>query len=439
MEFVIVFIILILIGKILTCFYYLKLSKDWMFNLKEKEVYYNSKKKLNILILIPVLREQNIIRSTLEHFKKLKISNINLIICIAGTIREELEKEKFNHLYSTKEIVNFWINSYNESKEENLYYYYTEAKDTTGDRASQLNYGVKVIAEKFKIDIIGVYDADSLPNEKTIYEVIKYYEEDREIICQQPVNFIEAANRMVIEKKNPILIANALYQTTWTMIRELPHWIQHYKNNNLKRNDYLIGHGEFLSFEIYKKFNFPEREVTDGIQLGYRVSMSNKKIAPLKTFCNDDVPQQIKQLILQHRRWFGGCMRLKSAYTWSKVNNDLKNNNAKFQLIDGYWSQFSWAYSALIIILGLGISINLFIENKAIFLKVLFLLICIYCYLIPYLAHKILPLRLKIRIIDWLCLPIAILLKGVGPNIYLIQSFFSKLTKRKINYSKVER
>ena len=47
--------------------------------------------------------------------------------------------------------------------------------------------------------------------------------------------------------------------------------------------------------------------------------------------------------------------------------------------------------------------------------------------------------KIKIRFIDWLCLPIAILIKGIGPNLYILQFILSKFTNKKIKYSKVER
>ena len=106
----------------------------------------------------------------------------------------------------------------------------------------------------------------------------------------------------------------------------------------------MIGHGEFLRYETYQKFQFPEFEITDGIQLGYRLGMSNKKISPLREFCNDDVPQGIGQLINQHKRWFCGCMNLYGAYKWSIEHFKTK---AFAQLLDGYWSQICWAFASL--------------------------------------------------------------------------------------------
>lgn len=436
MNFITIFIIIILFWKIIVDFYYLKISKIQIKKMETKE-YIKIKKRRRILILIPVLREQNIIKKTLEYFKELKIENIELSICIAGTIREEIENNDYKNKISTKNIVESWITKYNLSKRLNLNFYYSEAKDENGDRASQLNFAVNYIKQIINPDIIGVYDADSLPDENTLYEVLKYYEKNDEIVCQQPVHFIKAANRMAKDKKNPILIANALYQTTWTLIRELPRWTLHSKSKNLfKRNDYLIGHGEFLSYKLYKQFKFPENEVTDGIQLGYRISMSGKIIVPLNTFCEDQVPQKISQLISQHKRWFGGCMKLKSAYDWSKL---IFNKKAVYQLLDGYWSQYSWAYASIFISIGLFLSLQLFFKNQKIYFWIISILILIYCYLIPFIAHKLIPIKIKVRLIDWICLPIAIFIKGIGPNLYFFEKILCKIINKKIKYSKVER
>ncbi len=279
-------------------------------------------KQTNVLILIPVLREQSIIKATINHFVKMQLDNINLFLVIAGTNRENnLDK------LSTLEVVDEWINQYRFLLPSNINVDYCEANDEHGDRATQLNYAVNYVKKNKKIktlDFIGVYDADSLPSEKTLQEVVFNFTSDSALgACQQPVHFALAANTMAQKKENPILIANALYQSTWTAISELPMWIKYSnrKNNKLsKRHLYLIGHGEFLKECLYDKFQFPEYEITDGIQLGYRLGMSNVKVKPLHEFCNDDVPHKISAVIKQHKRWFGGCMNFKSSYDWTKKN-----------------------------------------------------------------------------------------------------------------------
>lgn len=407
-----------------------------------------NEKVVNMILLIPILREQKVIEKTMEYFKSLSIANINLHIVIAGTIREKIEKNKLQGNKTTKEVVEHWIKNYKISSnyKASLHYYFFEAEDEVGDRATQLNNGVRGFVEenKIPIDIIGVYDADSLPDSNTLIEVINNFQDEETAACQQPVHFVDAANAMAINKENPILIANALYQTTWTMIRELPRWIQYYNHRKskpdtvFKRNIYLIGHGEFLKYDIYKDFKFPEFDVTDGIQLGYRLSMSNKTIKPLYKFCSDDVPRKTKQLVSQHKRWFGGCMRLSRSYEWSKNYSGFK---ALLQMLDGYWSQLCWAWASLVSIAALLVSIADGIKTGSyVFPLIEISGILTYCYLIPILAHRITPVKIKVRFMDWLCLPLAIALKGIGPNMFFIESMVIKLKGiGKVNYTKVER
>lgn len=398
--------------------------------LNEELVLNNNRTISNILLLIPVLREQSIITKTIEHFIHMDVKNINLYIVIVGTKREI----QTNSL-STLEIVQKWINKYRDMLPNNISVDFCQANDIDGDRATQLNYAVQYIENKDrlkKIDYIGVYDADSLPSQRTLQEVVDCFQSNSNLVaCQQPVHFAKTASDMAIKKENPILVANALYQSTWTAIRELPMWIFYYRKNKNKvsnRHLYLIGHGEFMKKDLHKNFQFPEYEITDGIQLGYRLGMSNQVVKPLHEFCNDDVPHSLLSLIKQHKRWFGGCMNCLSSYKW--VKNKFKINSY-MQVIDILWSQMKWAWATPTFLI---ISIISFILNY----KIFYCLVCIfiiYCYIFPFIAHKIMKTNIKVRFIDWLCLPLAIVVKSIGPNIYLI----NKIINSKINYEKVER
>ncbi len=388
--------------------------------------------KCAVLLLIPVIREQKVIQQTLNHFLSMNIDGVDLYIAIAGTSREV----KREGALTTREVVEQWINAHPVSKTNIKEVFFCEVNEEKGDRATQLNYAVNCFHNKHdkdELDFVGVYDADSLPSTRTIQEVRSIFAEKGYIAaCQQPVHFIKAANRMAKDNLNPLLVANALYQTTWTVIRELPSWVRYSltsSNTMFHENVYLIGHGEFIRYETYKSFKFPEFEVTDGIQLGYRLGMSNKKISPLREFCDDDVPQSLLQLINQHKRWFGGCMNLYDAYKWSYEHFGTK---AICQLIDGYWSQACWAWASISMLIALMLS--LYIGNFMLSLAVA-LLIVIYTYLLPVFAHMVLPAETHVRMIDWLVLPISIFIKCIGPNWFILE----KLLKKNVTFKKVER
>ena len=164
--------------------------------------------------------------------------------------------------------------------------------------------------------------------------------------------------------------------------------------------------------------------------------MAGISIKPIHRFCVDDVPQEVKQLVGQHKRWFGGCNRLYSAYKWC---NDQFGKASILQMLDGYWSQISWAYASLFAIVAIALSIVKAIDGCWIYLYVVMLEVIMYSYAIPLIANLLMPERIKIRAVDWLCLPLAIALKGIGPNVYLLQRMYTAIVKKEIIYSKVER
>ena len=392
-------------------------------------------KKVSMLITIPVLREQSIICDTIEYFSKLKCNNVVIHLCIAGTKREYESLSKYGKTKGTIEVVKKFCA--NKSWENGFTVDYFEADDVEqGDRATQLNYAVKsFIKKQIPVDVIGVYDADSRPSEGTLLEVAYRYLGNMHCSYQQPAFFMDAVCEMSKKKENPLLIANALYQNTWSIISEIPMWINYSESCGAgKGNFYCIGHGEFFDVETYKEFEFPEHEVTDGIQIGYRLGMSGQDVKILSNYCSDDVPHDLKSLIGQHRRWFGGCMRLKQAYSWCK---EYRKQAKLGTLISGYWSQFRWAFTANLYLLSLIISCGLSLERQHIFLVVALILGLIYCYLFPLIGVMVTPYKgkKKVSFVSFLCVPLAIYIKGIGPNIYI----FNTLMKRKNTYGKVER
>lgn len=428
--------LVIFLAKIISCFRNLLVARKFL--RQDAAFYSRPEKEVEILLLIPVLREQNVIIGTMEHFAAMPRKNIKLHICLAGTKRETAQGATMG----TGGIINAWISSNMEVQNNDLRFYYCEADDPEGDRASQLNYAVHFMNRFCRPHLIGVYDSDSLPESTSLEEVACRYLDNPDTVWQQPASFIKAANRLAKSRANPVLVANALYQSVWTMIRELPRWIAHHASHTgypprpFLRNDYLIGHGQYLPFSVYEKFAFPQDEITDGIQLGYRLTCAACDIAPLRSFCNDDVPHQFSQLVSQHKRWFGGCMRLNSAYAWSSKHI---GKSSLWPVLDGFYSQLSWAMAAPVTVMALTGSILALLGHNFLLPLSIIMLFPVYAWLIPILALQLFPEPLQIRWIDWLALPLAMGLKCAGPLLYIVQSLLSLFNRKKIKYSKVER
>lgn len=428
--------LVIFLAKIISCFRNLLIARNF---LRQGAVFCSGpEKEVEILLLIPFLREHNVIIDTMEHFAALPRKNLRLHICLAGTIREKVQGATMD----TSRIINEWINKNMDVQNNGLRFYCCEADDHEGDRASQLNYAVRFMSRFCRPHLIGVYDADSLPDSTSMQEVASRYLENPDTVWQQPASFIKAANKLAKSRANPVLVANALYQSVWTMIRELPRWIDHHASHKncparlFLRNDYLIGHGQYLPFSVYENFAFPQDEITDGIQLGYRLTCAAYDIAPLHSFCNDDVPQQFSQLVSQHKRWFGGCMRLSSAYKWCRKHI---GKSSLWPVLDGLYSQLSWTAAAPATVMALIGSILVMFEHSFLLPLSIILLFPVYAWLIPILALQLFPESLQVRWIDWLALPLAMGLKCVGPILYIFQSLLSLFNRKKIKYSKVER
>lgn len=491
MEVISIIICIVLVIKTLLSIKNMFLSVKFLS--KEDEAISSYKRK-NILIFIPVIREQNVIEKTLEHFKNLNTDNIGLTVAIIGTKkeiverkmrRENLEKiyttlnlvsdnelfnilngyfkdinkeqivkvkstitlKEFCNIYdretSTGDVVCNWINKNNDT---DIKFEWIESPNIEGDRASQLNYGVKnYLTSQSSYDILGVYDADSLPEKNVLCEISVAFDDKEIHACQQPLHFIDFYNENNKRGNSSLLSASSLYQTNWSLIKELPNLIKYSKYNRREkpylRNLYLNGHGEFFRVDVIKKFNgFPTEVITDGVQIGYRLSMCNFNIKPIKSWCSDDMPTSNKQMITQHSRWYGGCNRIYDAYKWSKSFNSSLKNNSLAQYIDGVHMQFLWAFAPIVTLIGFLLSFN--IENKYFkysIISLYLLSLLTYNYIVPLVGLKTVFKDIKYDIKVVLLLPIAPILKCIGPQLYFLQIFKKKIFKKDIIFSKVER
>jgi hypothetical protein len=130
-------------------------------------------------------------------------------------------------------------------------------------------------------------------------------------------------------------------------------------------------------------------------------------------------------------------MKLLLSYKWSKSKY---NTNPIFQVLDGILSQVLWAFSPLIILTGLFLIFTIDNSILKLFL-VVFYGICLLCYIfiIPYVSCNLMPVKIEVRIVDWMSLPVAMVLKSIGPQLFFVKFILSLLFKKKIEFSKVER
>lgn len=285
MSLIIFYIILLL--EILTGLWCFHRSFKYMrkHNKKVENKVQTKEEAPNILIVIPCLREQDIIIQTLKHFLDLTNNLANVKILVVTTQKEEFEREKnmylkgqfikdvknnielqklinkYNKILSTNEIKE--ILKYSKSKDieeiinnkiknskttnnlieefitqsnlqEKVYHFHYPNNE--GMMADQLNYVLNNFEFKDEKNYyFSVYNADSIPNKDTIAEVIKTINENDspKVIQQYSVpmsNWNELSNLMK---------GFAIYQSNFELRYGL---INSYFPNKLLYT-YVVGHG----------------------------------------------------------------------------------------------------------------------------------------------------------------------------------------------------
>ena len=392
--------------------------------------------KVNMIVVLPCLREQNVIAGTLEYFYEMSTKNANIYVLVACTKRELQTNKKYGFETTSAAVARHFIES-NKAKNGSDTYVYEAEDFEGGDRATQMNYAVDMFLlehPEIKIDIVAAFDADSRPSPETFDEVAIKFKKDPSVSYQQPDEYIGSAYSIWKNDRNILAAANAVYQNEWTMISEIPMLVKYgRRKGKYPGYFYCNGHGEFFPLEVWKKVRFPEYEITDGIHIGYRLGMAGFPVEILDNYGNTDAPHSVKQLPRQHKRWFGGCMRLFSCYKWCKQNGYKPK---KSMVIAGLWSQFRWAFTANLYLLCLALSIILAVVFSS--FGALLGMVCIfvtYFYIYGSISFYLSPVSTKVSVLALLVSPLAMFIKSIGPQIYL----FEKIFRKKQVYEKVER
>lgn len=366
----------ILILEVLTgfwCFYrsFKYICKQ---NKKTKNILQLNEKKSNILIVIPCLREQDIIIQTLNYFLGLTKNLDNVKLLIVTTQKEEFEKEinsylkdqlikdvknnmqlqklinKYNKILSTNEIKEILKYSKLENIEEIINNKIQNSKTTSvlieefiiqnhleekvyhfhypnneGIMADQLNYVLNNFEFKDEKNYyFSVYNADSIPNKNTIKEVLTTINEnDNPKVIQQysiPIsNWNELSNLMK---------GFSIYQSNFEIRYGL---INSYFPNKLLYT-YVVGHGMYIRVDILKQIGGFETEYwCEDIYMSYVLRNKDISIYPIKTLEIMQSPQYLSILTKQNSVWF------KTSFECLKIFKDIFEKNKKINLNSIGW------------------------------------------------------------------------------------------------------
>lgn len=341
---------------------------------EEKNEIQTSNTDVKILIVIPALREQDIIIQTLQHFLKITEFFTNVKILVVTTQKEEYEKENslylkndlikdiknnvdikrlintYNKILSTNEIkdilscekdkdigkiVNDKIkNSRTTNKivndfivknklEEKIYHFHYPNNE--GIMADQLNYVLK----NFKFDdedkyYYSVYNADSLPNKKTISEVIETINKNNypKVIQQYSVPLINWNELSTLMK------GFAIYQSNFELRYGLLN--SHFPSKYLYT--YVVGHGMYVRVDTLKEIGgFENKYWCEDIYMSLVLRSKNIPIYPISNLEIMQSPQYLSILTKQNAVWF------KTSFECVKIFKDVSKGYERINLNSIGW------------------------------------------------------------------------------------------------------
>lgn len=336
------------------------------------------KPKKNFLICIPMLREQRVVANTLKYFSRLSYPKEKYRIIIVTTNKEIADKKRNSYrlkelALSIAEGQNFSLirekylgllplnllesvyKSHKLRKQSNILKRLKQiylkfpttfelanklAKQinlkagkklivvmnyphTEGVMSHQINYIIRKLSKykQYKNSIFAVYNADSRPNLLTlkyVSQTLADYESKTGIkpnIVQQSSLFTLNYNKYPSTVTGYILKAASLFQTKWTLVRELSrfrsqskHIIRCSDNAISKlihtRISHCVGHGLFVRFRLLANEYLPTETINEDLPFGYYQCCKGEPILPLPILENSETPETVKGLINQKRFWF---------------------------------------------------------------------------------------------------------------------------------------
>ncbi len=343
-------------------------------NKKTKNIIQRNEKKSNILIVIPCLREQDIIIQTLNYFLGLTKHLDNVKILIVTTQKEEFEKEinldlkdqfikdiknnmelqklvnKYNKILSTMEIKEILKYSKLENIEEIINNKIKNSKTTSvlveefiirnhleekvyhfhypnneGIMADQLNYVLNNFEFKDEKNYyFSVYNADSIPNKDTIKEVMtSINEKDSPKVIQQYSVPISNWNEL-----SDLMKGFSIYQSNF----ELRYGLINSCFPNKLLYTYVVGHGMYIRVDILKKIGgFETKYWCEDIYMSYVLRNNDISIHPIKTLEIMQSPQYLSILTKQNSVWF------KTSFECLKIFKDVFKRNKRINLNSIGW------------------------------------------------------------------------------------------------------
>ena len=305
---------IILIFEVFTGFWCLYRSFKYICNQnqKTKNIMELNEKKPNILIVIPCLREQDIIIQTLNYFLELTNDLDNVKLLVVTTQKEEFEKENNLHLKdqfikdvkSNMELQKL-INKYNKILSTN------EIKEIL--KCSKLENIEEIINNKIqKFQTTNTLIEDFIIQNHLKERIYHFHYPDTKGIMADQLNYVLNNFEFKDEKNYYFSVYNA---------DSIPN-----------KNTIVVGHGMYIRVDLLKKIGgFETKYWCEDIYMSYVLRNKGISIYPIKTLEIMQSPQYLSILTKQNAVWF------KTSFECLKIFKDVFNQNRKLNLNSIGW------------------------------------------------------------------------------------------------------
>lgn len=370
-------------------------SIDWI-SRSSKKLNRNSNRSVKQYILIPVLREQEVVKATFKIFTQLKgvyklvfittekedhehIQIKKKLVSIKGRILKARNIERFieltsgifpktvatdlygkswfeikrtfDRLLTTEQILKILLLKSSNTVRNNVVIYRYPKND--GKMSDQLNYAIRRISKEVNSSevFVSLYNADSVVDQKTPLYISNYIKSNPKAkVIQQSALFLSNYNNLGNSISGSFLKSIALLQSRWTLAHELPRIFAQYKNkiSAFFECAHVVGHGLIIRLDtLIQAGGFPTGYINEDLPLGYILKLHGNTIYPFPLLENAQSPVSIKSMFIQYTTWFYGVFSypLYTLHAW----NDFKDKRLQVLVWGLKYSLRSvlWLFSSL--------------------------------------------------------------------------------------------
>lgn len=190
-------------------------------------------------------------------------------------------------------------------------------------------------------DIVGVLDADSIPEKLTLQKLASYFED-------QEVKAVQGRTTSLNETRNILTRVIALEEKTWFQVSLVG-------KEKLKLFVPLTGTCQFVRHCVLKELDgWDENSLTEDVELAIRLVEKNYLIKYAPDICSgQETPNTIGDLFKQRVRWYRGYMETALKYGRLLEKFNRKTIDAEvalsgpFMMVISLLSYFNWFFIAL--------------------------------------------------------------------------------------------